>query len=126
MQHSFEVTFGELFKQHRQKLGLTLRRFCEANEYDASNISKLERGAVPAPSKHEIVEDYARNLDLLYGSPPWQQFMDAAAASAGRIPDDLMVESDFVKKLPLVFRSLRKGAVTEEELEEVIRMFRDA
>ena len=47
------MTFGELFKKLRLRLGMTLRKFCEENDFDPGNISKLERGLLPAPQSEK-------------------------------------------------------------------------
>jgi len=100
--------FGELFKDYRIRSGKTLRRFCADNGLDAGNISKLERGKLPAPESEDLLRHYAEVLGLQEGSEDWQSFMDTAAAERGRVPNDLLRDEELVGKLPVLFRTLRK------------------
>lgn len=43
--------FGDFFKEKRIQKGFTLRGFCKAHGLDPGNISKLERGMLPPPSR---------------------------------------------------------------------------
>jgi transcriptional regulator with XRE-family HTH domain len=118
------VTFGEFFKAKRLAAGYTLRRFCAEFGFDPGNISKMERGILaPSPSN---IEEYARCLKIKKGSDEWQEFVDLAAASQGRIPPDIMGDEELVAKLPLVFRTLRNERPTEAQLDELIAIVRKA
>ncbi len=118
--------FGELFKQRRIALGLTLRRFCERHGLDPGNMSRLERGKLPPPQSREKLEQYARALELEEGSDDWYQFFDLAAASRGQVPAELLADEDLVRKLPILFRTLRGQKVPDEELDELIEKIRRA
>lgn len=118
------ATFGEFFKEKRLAAGYTLRRFCAEFGFDPGNISKMERGIVP-PSASRL-EEYAQCLGIEKGSDEWQEFHDLAAASQGRIPEDILSEEELVAKLPLVFRTLRNERPTEEQLEKLIEIVREA
>ena len=116
--------FGRFFKKMRQRNGLTLRQFCLKFGLDPGNISKIERGLNPPPSSTEILERYASNLKIEKGSDDWYNFFDYAAATAGKIPPDVMNDKELVNKLPLVFRTLRGQKVSTEQLEDLAELIR--
>ena len=119
-------TFGEFFKQKRISLGKTLRQFCVENELDPGNISKIERGKMAPPQSEEKLKDYARYLNIEFGSEEWQTFKDLAAMSAGKIPEDFKNEEELLARLPVLFRALREKRFTEEELNELIKKIRES
>jgi len=118
------TTFGEMLKKYRLAAGLSLRDFCETNGYDAGNYSKLERGKF-APPDHSKVESYAVALGLSQGGDEWISLFDSAAAERGRIPNDIMSDSELVEKLPVFFRTLRSekqtGNIDLDSLADVVR-----
>lgn len=121
--------FGEFVRARRATLGLPLRAFCEKNEIDPSNWSKMERGRL-GPPQGETLERYARALKLKKSSAEWFEFCDLAAAEAGRIPSDL-AEGEIAAKLPVLFRTLRESAKdggrdTEKLLEELKNIIRES
>jgi transcriptional regulator with XRE-family HTH domain len=118
------ATFGEFFKKKRLAAGYTLRRFCAELGFDPGNISKMERGITPPASSR--LGEYARCLGIEKESGEWQEFLDLAAASQGRIPEDILGEKELVATLPLVFRTLRNERPTEENLEKLIEIAREA
>ena len=118
------ATFGEFFKEKRLTAGYTLRQFCADFGFDPGNISKMERGTIPPGNSR--LEEYAQCLGIAQRSEEWQEFLDLAAASQGRIPADILNEEELVAKLPLVFRTLRNERPTEEQLEKLIEIAREA
>jgi len=116
-------TFGTLVKDRRIALGKTLRQFCQEHGLDPGNMSKLERGLLPPPSAREKLEGLAKHLGLKSGSDAWYEFFDLAAAEAGRIPEDLTVEA-VLRKLPVLFRTLRGEKVSEAQLDRLIERMR--
>ena len=84
--------FGAYFNEIRKAIKLTLRAFCTRAGADPGNISKMERGLWPPPQDHEILERYARALDIEEGTDEWYRFFDMAAAERGLVPQDLMTE----------------------------------
>ena len=115
-------TFGEAFKAHRLNLQMSLRHFCQKNELDPANISKLERNLLPPP-KDEKLRGYARALGLVDGTAPWTEFFDLAAAAKGEFPKDLRDE-ELVTQLPALFRTMRGDAPSDEQLEHIITLLR--
>ena len=116
--------FGEFFKAKRQALGLTLREFCLKHKLDPGNLSRLERGLLPPPQDRKLLEQHAEYLQIKTGSGDWYTFFDLAAASKGRIPDDILQDEEVVAKLPLVFRTLRGKRLTEKQLDELVKKVR--
>ena len=118
--------FGEFFKTRRIANRKTLRQFCIENGLDPGNISKLERGLLPPPQSREKLEEYAGYLKIKKGSDDWYTFFDLAAAETGRIPEDIMTKEKIEDKLPILFRTLRGQKVSDENLEKLVKMLRDA
>ena len=116
--------FGSYFKELRIKRRLTLRQFCETFGFDPGNISKLERGLLPPPQSKGKLEQYAQALGLRKGGSAWYEFFDLAAASRGQIPEEILADDKLVKKLPVLFRTLRGEKVSEEKLDELIDTIR--
>ena len=114
--------FGQVFKEHRIRLGKGLRQFCKDNGLDPANISRLERGLLQPP-KEERLKSYAESLQLVQGSDEWYEFFDLASAEHGEFPPDLRDE-ELLAQLPVLFRTMRGDAPSEEQLEHVIRVLR--
>jgi len=62
---------------------------------------------LPAPSSDEKLRGYARALKVKKGTEEWNTFFDLAAVSRRQIPEDIMEDEELVRRLPLVFRTLR-------------------
>lgn len=117
-------TFGEFFKEMRLKAGLSLRQFCIEHGLDPGNISRIERGVAAPPQSREKLEEYADYLGIEKDSDDWYNFFDYAAAATGRIPQDVMNDEDLVRKLPVVFRTLRGQKLSVEQLRELAESIR--
>lgn len=107
--------FGEWLRERREEIGLTLRAFAVESGLDPGNLSKYERGVLPAPQDRDTLDRIAKALRLKKGSQNYQEFKDRAAASAGRIPPDLARDPKVLSRMPLLFRTAR-GKLTREEL----------
>lgn len=121
---SLKTMFGEYFKAKRIERGLTLRDFCKKFGLDPGNISKLERGLLSPPTSREKLEAYASFLGLKKGSNDWIEFFDRAAASRGELPKDFLEDSEVVKNLPVIFRTIRGKKVSSKLLDELIEKIR--
>jgi transcriptional regulator with XRE-family HTH domain len=119
------TAFGGYFRELRAKMNMPLRQFCIANGYDAGNISKLERGLLPPPSEEKL-RDYAHALRIKRGSEEWINFFDLAAVSRREIPADIMADAKLVRRLPLVFRTLRGQKVDEKNLDALVDKIKKA
>lgn len=120
------ATFGTYFKELRIQSGATLRSFCEKHGFDAGNLSRLERGLLPPPHSQEKLSQYADALGLDEGSDPWYEFFDLAAAERGRVPKDLLSDTEVVEKLPVFFRTLRGQQVPKADLDALVERIRRA
>lgn len=113
------MTFGDAFKEFRIRSGKTLRRFCEENGLDPGNISRLERGKMPAPESDELLRRYAMMLGLKEDSSEWHQLLDTAAAERGQLPKDLLSDAELVDKLLVLFRTLRNMNNNDSDLRKL-------
>jgi len=52
--------------------------------------------------------------------------IENAAAETGKIPEDIMAKGKIEDKLPILFRTLRGQKVSDDKLDELIKMLRDA
>ena len=120
------MKFGEFFRLLRAKNRLSLREFCLVNGYDPANISRLERGLLPPPESREKLEAYAKALRIKEGSDDWYTFFDLAAAERGRIPQDVLKDSELVGMLPVLFRTLRGQRVDPDALDDLVERIRRA
>ena len=120
------TAFGEYFRELRAGRGIPLRQFCLTNGFDAGNISKLERGVLPPPTSDKRLRQYARALKLKEGSDEWVTFFDLAAVARQAIPADIMADEGLVKRLPLVFRTLRGQRVSDKHLDALVEKIRKA
>lgn len=119
--------FGRFFaKIRREHLRLSLREFCAQKGLDPGNMSKLERGKTPPPRSRDVLEKYARALELEKGSDDWLLFFDLAAASRGELPEDFTTDEEILEKLPVLFRSLRGERVDEKKLNDLLELLRKA
>ena len=117
--------FGAYFRKMRMDSNRGLRAFCAENGFDAGNISKLERGRVQIPGRDPLIR-YAQALGIEEGSAVWVEFLDLAAAEAGRIPEDILSDEELAGKLPLVFRTLRGEPISEDTLKALAERIRRA
>ena len=119
------TTFGALVRAHRQRLGLGLREFCLSNGMDPAYLSRIERGLLPPPQDQERLAELAGHLGIASGSNDWGNFMDHAAVCAGSLPPDILDDDRMLKKLPVLFRTIRGNKLTEAKLRELIDFLRD-
>jgi len=120
------MSFGELVKDLRIAQKKTLRQFCLDHGHDPSNWSKIERGINPPPRDEKTLARWARQLGLESGTDRWQEFMDLADMARGEIPKDVLSDEELLKKLPVFFRSVRGAELTEKQLDELIKMVKEA
>lgn len=109
-------SFGDWVRQRREELRVSLRALALDSAIDAGNLSKYERGILPAPQDPEVLRRLAKALRLKDGSAELRTFVDLAAISAGRIPPDLAADPDLLKHLPVLFRTARKRRLSREDL----------
>jgi transcriptional regulator with XRE-family HTH domain len=86
----------------------------------------MERGKSPPPPTAEKLADLASAVGVTPDSSEWSEFSARAFAARGEVPPDLTVDSNIVGKLPVLYRRLRGEQVDAEDLEDLIRLIRDA
>lgn len=116
--------FGEFFKAKRIERVLTLREFCKKYNLDPGNMSKIERGLLNPPGSQEKLEKYASYLSLKKGTDEYLEFFDLAAACRGEIPKAIMDDSEVVKKLPIIFRTIRGKKVAPKLLDDLVDLIK--
>lgn len=117
-------SFGDYFKNKRIEKGYTLREFCKKFGLDPGNMSKIERGLLPAPASKEKLEELASYLGLKKGSEEYLEFFDLAAAARGELPKDILSDDEIVRALPLIYRTIRGKKVSKKILDELIETIR--
>ncbi|UOY08527.1 helix-turn-helix domain-containing protein [Muricauda sp. SCSIO 64092] len=111
---------GEIVKQKRIDVGLTLRTFCNQIDFDSSNWSKIERGLLEFPKSGLILSAIAETLKM--SDEEIREVKDVALVEA--IPDGLKPEEDVLKALPVFFRTSRVENPSDEQLKELINLIR--
>ncbi len=117
--------FGELLREKRLNKELSLRAFCVEFGFDPGNLSKVERGLLPPPTGEKL-DEIAEALGIEAGSNEWFDFYDIASTDRGMIPVHLLDDEELVRKLPIVFRSLREGKLNADELDKLIEIVRSS
>ena len=119
-------TFGAYLKHLRLARRLSLREFCLRLEADPSNYSKLERGLLYPPDSEERLVVYEQALGLEADSSQARELRRLAALGRGMIPPAILSDRELAGKLPLFFRTLEGEPLSEEKLDEVVEMIRQA
>lgn len=120
------MTFGERMRERRRQLRLGLREFALRAEVDPSNLSKIERGVLPPPQDEELLGRICAALELSQGSDECVAFLDQAAAECGRIPADILSDEDLLPRLPVLLRTVKNKRPTEEQMDRLIEIIREA
>jgi len=121
---SYKRLFGEFFREKRLQLNISLREFCFKNGFDPGNISKIERGLMSPPASPEKLTQYANALQIRKDSDDWIEFFDRASACRGEIPTEILNDVELLKKLPVLFRTIKGEKLTEEKLNEISEIIR--
>lgn len=120
-----EQAFGAYLKRLRLERGLSLRDFCHRAQADPSNFSKLERGLLNPPQPDRLA-DFLQALELSPMSEEARELERLAAIGRGQIPPAILSNKELAGKLPLFFRTLENGPLTEETVQEVVETIREA
>lgn len=115
--------FGTLFKELRAKTGLTLRKYCEQYELDAAQISRIERGLLPAPKDKVRLEFYAKSLGLKEASKDWKTFFDLASVSNKSVVDEIKSPA-LLEKLPIFLRTIDNKNLDNEKLDKLLELIK--
>lgn len=114
--------FGVFIKEARVSKELTLREFCKLANLDPSNWSKTERGINPPPKSREVLDEIASVLSFEISSEDYNRMIDLA--TVGSIPKELLTDEKILEQLPVFFRTLRGDTPTDEELDDLIKLFK--
>ena len=112
--------FGAYIKKLRLDRDITLRAFCAASGYEASNYSKVERGLLPPPNEPTKLDPFRTALGLTKEAPEWRELLRLAALDRGEIPYHMLNDRELVGKLPAIFRAIDGDSVDENTLLESI------
>jgi hypothetical protein len=93
---------------------------------DPSNWSKLERGMLSPPDSNARLLAIGHYLGYEDDGQQMREFFDLAQIERGHIPHDILENEELLAKLPLVFRTIRGDAPTEEELMRLADIIREA
>ncbi|MBW2595179.1 MAG: helix-turn-helix domain-containing protein [Deltaproteobacteria bacterium] len=116
--------FGEFIKERRIARGITLRKFCQKLDWDASNWSKVERGLLSPPQDEVKLRRIADLIGIKQGSDEWQTTKDLSRLGAQMLPEDIASNKRIVNALPLFFRTVRSDKPTAEELDRLIDLIK--
>jgi transcriptional regulator with XRE-family HTH domain len=117
--------FGSKLRKLRIESGLSLREMSRLTNYDASNLSKIERGRISPPSEERVLKDWARILKIKGKRDKIQEFIDEARIAQGIIPMDIQ-ENNKIDYLPAFFRTMRKERPSKEEIDQLVELIRNA
>src|SRR5205085_216486 len=112
-------TFGGFVRSKRLAQRITLRSFCEMVGVDPANYSKVERGVLSPPRDVEKLEAYERTLGIIAGSPDSRELRRLAALDRGELPPAVLANSELLRKLPALFRTLEGEPIDDRRLEEL-------
>lgn len=118
--------FGELVRERRTQLRLSLRAFAEKAGMDPGNASRIERGQAAPPEAADVLDRIATALQFKKKTREYERMFDVAAIAKGRVPQDLLSDEDVAARLPILFRTLRGKPLTKEQFEKLIDSIRKA
>ena len=120
------IRFGEYLRRLRQrrKPDLTMRKFAYRVEMDPSQLARIERDEVPAPSE-AVLSRIALGMGINPGTDPeWFELVDRAGAARGEVPSDLRSDADVVQLLPAFFARVRGEKAGDPLSPERLQMLR--
>jgi transcriptional regulator with XRE-family HTH domain len=121
-----ENEFGDLLQQRRRELRLTLRDFASRAGMDPGNLSKVERGRLAPPQDRAVLDRIALALEYDRDGSEAEHLRDVAALQNGRIPSDILENSEVMAQMPLLLRTVNNRQLSPEQVERLIEMIRDA
>lgn len=116
------MEFGEKLAQYRQAANLTLREFAREVGYDASNVSKVERGKIHPPAAGLVLRKWGMVLGLEMGSEKLEDFV--ACGLAVRIRKTTITDAEIDKLMPAFFRTIgnkKLDPASYEKLKAILR-----
>lgn len=118
--------FGQILKNLRIKNELGLRQACKLTGYDPSNWSKIERGLLAPPSEEKTLKEWAKILGLKKEGKQYKEFIYQANIAQGIIPSSILSNKNAVACLPAFFRTVGNKKPTKEEIDQLIKLIKQA
>ena len=72
------------------------------------------------------MEALAKALNISKDTVDWVTFFDLAYIAKGKIPSDIISSSETNKYLPLVFRTVRGGKLTQQKLKKLTKLLNES
>jgi len=119
------MNFGEFIKERRLELNMSLRKFCDVSQIDASNWSKIERSQLPLSLAINKLEELAKVLKIERDSVEWVKYFDLATVAKGIIPKDVYNDNGVLEALPVFFRTASNNKPSDEELDKLIAFIQE-
>ena len=94
--------FGQMVRERRKEMGMTLREVGDRSGMDWSNWAKIERGEW-LPLEGPVLARITGALEL-NGSPKWS---DTLVLERGRLPKDIADDPEVLAWLAVIFDGLR-------------------
>lgn len=116
------MKFGEMVKNARIEMRLTLRECARELNVDCSNFSKIERGVTQAPLSQETLTAWADFFGII--GERRQEFFDAACASRNEYPPDISKDENLMAVMPAFLRLARE--TPKEEIDALLAGIRSA
>ena len=98
-----KLTFAEVLKTYRSRLGLSMRKFAEKIDASAMYISHLEYGSCPAP-ENEMLDKIVGALNL---SPQEEREVYDIAASERSDTAIAQDTRNYIRENPIIVQALR-------------------
>ncbi len=116
------MDFGQQLSSYRKKAGLTLREFSRLVGYDASNISKVERGVLPPPTAGLVLRKWAAMLGLSPESHEFSNFVSSGLAV--RAKKHVRSDSELEALMPAFFRTVGNKKIDPETYRKLKALLR--
>lgn len=116
------ATFGAFIRQIRLERGRTQRDVARQIDMLPSNLCKLERDALKAPTDGEQLAALAKALEIKSGSAESEQFFELAARSNDSVPQDLVRIISRNEAVPLLLRAIGNRRLTATQVEALVRI----
>ena len=112
--------FGEFIKAKRMELGKTLREFCRENDFNAGNLSRIERGLINPPQNKSKRLQYAAALGIEENTDDWFDYCYFANISAGRVPINLVTDKKLLAEVPIFFETMNGDDDDKERVRNLL------
>ena len=113
-------TFGTYLKKLRiEEAQIGLRTFADLIEMAPSNLSNIERGRIPPPTKTDKLNQISDALGLPEQDERRTKLFDLAAQFGSRVPADIVQTIRENPGVPILVRTIANKQLDEEKLREL-------